>query len=93
MGFTRKALFLATGGLSGLAIKANSAKERTARAAEKQVRLQRQLLKANHGTSPVPQSPRTSDIASEIIALADLHKRGTLTDGEFAAARDRILGA
>jgi hypothetical protein len=45
MGFMRKALFVYTGGLSGLAVKANSKKERTAKAAEKQVRLQQQQLK------------------------------------------------
>jgi large subunit ribosomal protein L7/L12 len=46
VGFMRKALFVYTGGLSGAAgIKANSKKERTAKAMEKQVRLQRQILK------------------------------------------------
>jgi hypothetical protein len=46
MGFMRKALFLGTGGLSGMAgVRANSKKERTAKAAEKQVRLQQQALR------------------------------------------------
>jgi hypothetical protein len=45
MGFMRKALFVYTGGLSGLAVKANSKKERTAKAAEKQVRLQQEQLR------------------------------------------------
>jgi Short C-terminal domain len=44
MGFMRKALFLGTGGASGMVIKANSKKERTAKAAEKQIRLQKQML-------------------------------------------------
>lgn len=39
MGFLRKGLFVASGGLSGAAgIKANSKKERTAKAAEAQLR-------------------------------------------------------
>ncbi len=41
----RKALFLGTGGLSGMAgVRANSKKERTAKAAEKQVRRQKQAM-------------------------------------------------
>lgn len=52
MGFMRKALFLGTGGLSGAAgIKANSKKERTAKAAEKQLRLQKQMLKAQQAAT------------------------------------------
>ena len=43
MGFFRKATFVATGGLSGVAgVKANSKKERTAKASEAQVRLMRE---------------------------------------------------
>jgi hypothetical protein len=38
MGFLRKGLFVATGGASGLAFKANSKKERTAKALEAQNR-------------------------------------------------------
>jgi hypothetical protein len=51
MGFMRKALFVSTGGLSGLAVKANSKKERTAKAAEKQVRLQQQQLRGSQQTT------------------------------------------
>lgn len=65
MGFMRKALFLGTGGLSGAAgIKANSKKERTAKAAEKQLRLQKQVLKAQQAgakqaTTARPAAQRT----------------------------------
>jgi hypothetical protein len=45
MGFMRKALFLGTGGASGLVVKSNSKKERSAKALEKQVKLQKELLK------------------------------------------------
>jgi Zn finger protein HypA/HybF involved in hydrogenase expression len=52
MGFMRKALFLGTGGLSGMAgVRANSKKERTAKAAEKQVRLQQRQLRGSRQTA------------------------------------------
>lgn len=60
MGFLRKTLLISTGGLAP--VKANSKKERTAKAAEKQVRLQRQMLKqqqaalnAQLAASPKPE--------------------------------------
>ncbi len=46
MGFLRKSLFLGTNGASGLFFKANSKKERTANALEKQVRIQREAARA-----------------------------------------------
>ena len=45
MGFMRKALFIGTGGASGFFVRANSKKERTAKALEKQLQLQRQQLR------------------------------------------------
>jgi hypothetical protein len=52
MGFMRKALFLGTGGLSGMAgVRANSKKERTAKATEQQVRLTRQTSNTAGRTS------------------------------------------
>lgn len=57
MGFMRKALFVSTGGLSGVAgVKANSKKERTAKAAEKQLRLQRQQLRAAESAARAQKS-------------------------------------
>jgi maltodextrin utilization protein YvdJ len=41
----RKALFVGTGGASGLVVKANSKKERIAKATEKQLKLQQQQLR------------------------------------------------
>jgi hypothetical protein len=55
MGFMRKALFLGTGGLSGAAgVRANSKKERTAKAAEKQVRLQKQAMGGGRARAASP---------------------------------------
>ena len=42
MGFLRKGLFVATGGLSGVAVKANSKKERAAKSLEKQTKIMQQ---------------------------------------------------
>ena len=106
MGFMRKALFIATGGLSGLVFKDNSKKERTAKAAEKQVRPQKQTKvtrpKPRTARPPKPRTDRTSTVAqtvrsgnsttNELERLADLHGRGALTDEEFAAAKAKILG-
>ena len=38
-------------------------------------------------TAPAPQG-----ISSELEALATLHRKGALTDGEFAAAKAKLLG-
>jgi hypothetical protein len=114
MGFMRKALFVATGGLSGLVFKDNSKKERTAKAAEQHVLPQKQTKvtrpkpqaarrpKPRAARRPKPQAARTSAVAqtvgsgngttNELERLADLHGRGALTAGEFAAAKAKILG-
>jgi hypothetical protein len=61
----RKVLFLGTGGLSGMAgVRANSKKERTAKAAEKQVRLQEQAMR------PELRTPRASTPLKYRIACA-----------------------
>ncbi len=53
MGLLRKTLLIGTAGLAP--VKANSKKERTAKAAEKQVRLQQQALRATRAPAPPPQ--------------------------------------
>jgi len=73
MGFMRKALFLGTGGLSGMAgVRANSKKERTAKAAEKQVRLQQQALRrptvATRRRKPRSDAPPRLDSRGRIIS-------------------------
>jgi hypothetical protein len=98
MGLMRKALFIATGGLSGLVFKDTSKKERTVKAAGKQVRPR----KRTKATRPKPRATRTSTVArtvgsgngttNELERLVRLHGRGALTDGEFAAAKAKILG-
>jgi hypothetical protein len=87
MGFLRKALFVGTGGLSGAAgVKANSKKERTAKALEKQNRL---LQRQESAAAPVYARP--GPISDELAKLAALHDQGALTDEEFDAAKDRLF--
>jgi hypothetical protein len=60
MGFMRKALFVGTGGASGMAgVKANSKKDRTAKATEKQLRLQKQMLTQQPAGQATPQATAT----------------------------------
>jgi|SRR5665213_463317 len=61
MGFIRKALIIGTGGVAP--VKANSAKERAAKAAEKQVRLQQQALRAARAPTARPQPSVSSTSA------------------------------
>jgi hypothetical protein len=69
----RKALFLGTGGLSGMAgVRVNSKKERTAKAAEKQVQLQ-QALRGGRTTTVKPRqhhsdAPPRRDSRGRIIS-------------------------
>jgi hypothetical protein len=103
MGFMRRALFVATFGLSGLVFKDNSENKRTAKAPEKQVRPKRRTKvtrpKPQAARRPKRQAARTSTVArarngtaNEIERLAALHRRGALTGEEFAAAKAKILG-
>jgi hypothetical protein len=92
MGFMRKALFVATFGVSGLVLKDNSKKTRTAKAPAKQAR-----PKQTKTTRPRPRTtrratPRAAGTTHELERLADLHGSDALTDEEFAAAKAKILG-
>jgi hypothetical protein len=92
MGIMRKALFVATFGVSGLVFKDNSKKERTTKTAAKQVR-----PKQAKSTRPRPRTtrrpaPRAAGTTNELERLADLYGREALTDEEFAAAKAKILG-
>ena len=40
----------------------------------------------------VVAAPAPAGISSELGALAALHQKGALTDGEFAAAKAKLLG-
>jgi hypothetical protein len=101
MGFLRKGLFVATGGLSGAAgVKANSKKERTAKALEKQNRVAQRdgrsggllgTVAAQKTTKPLPAEVSTVTLVDELAKAGTLHQQGLLTDNEFAAIKARLL--
>ncbi|HII86232.1 TPA: SHOCT domain-containing protein, partial [Candidatus Bathyarchaeota archaeon] len=39
-----------------------------------------------------PAAAPSKDVTAELQKLADLHKSGVLTDQEFAAAKQKLLG-
>jgi Short C-terminal domain len=41
---------------------------------------------------PPPPSPAGDDLVGQIQKLAQLHQQGILSDDEFAAAKQRVLG-
>ena len=42
--------------------------------------------------APPPPAPTADDAASELERMASLHDSGALSDDEFAAAKQKILG-
>jgi hypothetical protein len=107
IGLIRKALFIATFGLSGLVFKEPAKKERTAKAGEKPAAAKKQpkakAAKARSSQRRKARTARTSATAktvassngatTELERLAKLHRQGALSDEEFAAAKIKILGA
>lgn len=87
MGVLRKGLWIGTGGLSGAAgVKANSKKERTAKALEKQNRL---LQRAGGSDS---EDPPLSSLADELTKFTALHDQGVIGDDEFETIKARLVG-
>ena len=43
--------------------------------------------------APPPPAPAADDAAGELERLASLHQSGALSDEEFAAAKQKVLGA
>lgn len=83
MGFLRKGLFVASGGLSGAAgIKANSKKERTAKAMEAQLRLQKQAMRANRPAA-VPKAQKAAVPTAPVAMAARMSFRLANYDGGF----------
>jgi putative oligomerization/nucleic acid binding protein len=106
IGLMRKALFVMTGGLSGLVFKDDSKKQRMANAAQKRARPGREPKatrpKPRPARRPKQRAARTSPAAKTMASgngttnalerIAKMHRQGVLTDEEFAAAKERILG-
>lgn len=93
MGFLRKATFVATGGASGLVIKANSKKERMAKAAEKQLALQKQALKQQQAGQRAAAVTSRSTVAAAPerprLAVVEPYGRHAKKD---APAQDLLVG-
>ena len=106
MGLIRKALYIATFGLSGLVFKETPSPERAEKPAPKQMRSRTQAKTTRAKSqaarkrkaqatraSKAPQAARSSNgTIRELERLADLHRRGGLSDDEFAAAKSKLLG-
>lgn len=41
---------------------------------------------------PAPEAPAQSDLTGQLAKLGELHSQGVLSDEEFAAAKQRLLG-
>jgi Short C-terminal domain len=76
MGFMRKAFIVGTGGLGGVAVNPNSKKERSAKAAEKQVRLQKQML----------AGARSGSVGAPVVARLSGKQEGWLNEVSAALA-------
>lgn len=107
MGLFRKTLFVATGGMSGaVGIKANSKKERIAKASEKQVRLMQGKpvgLNRVFGTPPQPMRvqptaapmstlgmPSTVQSAPALAIAEERYARGEITREEFLQLKEDL---
>jgi hypothetical protein len=91
MGFFRKATWVATGGVSGLAVKANSKKARTANAMEQQnqllrerIALQQQLADGAVAATPPASTRRVAPPAPVKRAAPARSRPMTLKDKRLA---------
>lgn len=50
------------------------------------------LVDVREGAAPVAVGPADSDLMIQLTRLAKLHRGGLLSDGEFTAAKARLLG-
>jgi hypothetical protein len=102
MGVMRKGLFVATGGLSGAAgVKANSKKERSAKALEKQNKLMKKGdrtgglaggLGLQTTSEPEWTAAPLSSLADELTKFTSLHDQGVIGDEEFEAIKRSLVG-
>jgi hypothetical protein len=97
MGLIRKALFIATLGLSGRVFKEKPKTVRVAKAPDKVARPRKQTKQpARRSPSRAARTKAGARSATgtsgELERLAALHSGGALSDAEFAAAKAKILG-
>lgn len=101
MGFMRKAAIISTGGIARAAIKPNSKKERTAKATEKMLKMQRAEARraeaaaraaADQRRTVNDAAPPAPDPVEQLARLAKLRDSGAVTEEEFQAKKTEILG-
>lgn len=101
-------LFVAMGGVPLLALRGSSARRSAfwSDAPERPSRAERptprQVVTAvtptfprragGSGSSPAPRGSQPPSMVDDLERLADLHRRGALSDAEFAAAKQALLG-
>ncbi len=57
-----------------------------------QMQYQQQTAAQQTYSAPAPASAPGSDVTAELQKLAQLHQSGVLSDAEFAAAKQKLLG-
>jgi hypothetical protein len=110
MGLIKKALYIATLGLSGYVFKESPAAQPAEKAAAKPARkparskaqaktsrtkaqaARRRKPQTARASKPAPATPTGNGTIQELERLADLHRRGELSDLEYAAAKATLLG-
>jgi putative oligomerization/nucleic acid binding protein len=74
---------------------ANALNRRQARNAEQDAEAaayEQQQAAAQAAPAPVAAADPDAGLGDQLLKLAQLHQDGTLTDAEFAAAKQRLLG-
>ncbi|MHA7984204.1 SHOCT domain-containing protein [Rathayibacter sp. CAU 1779] len=61
-------------------------------AQQQQAQMEAAAQQAVAQQQPAPAAPAAGDVTSELQRLATLHQQGVLTDEEFAAAKQKLLG-
>ncbi len=57
-----------------------------------QMQYQQQTAAQQTYSAPAPAAAPGSDVTTELQKLAQLHQSGVLSDAEFAAAKQKLLG-
>lgn len=76
--------------VAGMGIGAHAVKKQAA--AQQQAYQKGQQAATQQQAQQAPAAAPSKDVTAELQKLADLHKSGVLTDQEFAAAKQKLLG-
>lgn len=70
----------------------NQAHEQAQDAQIQQMQAQQQMAPQPTYAAPAPSAAPGTDVTAELQKLAQLHQSGVLSDAEFAAAKQKLLG-